>query len=172
MLAAGAALVALGTNQPFTGVGGAALLTQAVAALVASGIPVLARSSVWESEAWPAGSGQPNYCNAVISADARDLAPEQLFERLCAIEAGFGRVRRERWGPRTLDLDLLAMARVAGDFGAVTLPHPRLHERAFVLLPLAEVAPAWIHPLLRQTPGGMLAGLPPGRRPWIVGRLI
>ncbi len=165
------ALIALGTNLPFNGVGGAALLTQAVEELVEAGLPALACSSVWESEAWPPGSGQPNYFNAVITVDAGALAPARRFGRLLAVEAVFGRVRRERWGARTLDLDLLALEGAVGEFGAVTLPHPRLRERAFVLIPLAEVAPNWVHPALRLTPSEMLGGLTPGERPWLAGQL-
>jgi 2-amino-4-hydroxy-6-hydroxymethyldihydropteridine diphosphokinase len=165
------ALIALGTNLPFQGNGGAELLMQAVAALAKGGLPVTACSSVWESEAWPSGSRQPNYFNAVVAADAGGRAPETLFQQLLAIEAAFGRERGERWGPRTLDLDLLAMEGTVGGFGDITLPHPRMHERPFVLLPLAEVAPDWVHPVLGRTPTEMLAILPPETRPWVVAKL-
>lgn len=165
------ALIALGTNLPFNGVGGAELLAQAVEALAKDGLPASARSSVWESEAWPPGSAQPNYFNAVIAIEAGALAPAPLFERLRAVEVAFGRVRRERWGARTLDLDLLSLEGAVGEFGAVTLPHPRLHERAFVLAPLAEVAPDWVHPALGWNPGELVERLPPGVRPWRVDEL-
>lgn len=162
------ALIALGTNLPFHGIGGAELLMQAVEALAKGGLPISAHSSVWESKAWPSGSRQPNYFNAVVRADAGERAPEALFQQLLAIEFAFGRVRGERWGPRTLDLDLLALEGAVGGFGDIALPHPRMHERAFVLLPLAEVAPDWTHPALGLTPGEMLAALPPGPQPWMV----
>jgi 2-amino-4-hydroxy-6-hydroxymethyldihydropteridine diphosphokinase len=83
---------------------------------------------------------QPDFVNAVAVLETT-LAPEALLDALLDIEARFGRVRRERNGPRTLDLDLLLYDNIELDLPRLTLPHPRLHLRAFVLLPLAEVAP-------------------------------
>ncbi|MEZ5995950.1 MAG: 2-amino-4-hydroxy-6-hydroxymethyldihydropteridine diphosphokinase [Hyphomonadaceae bacterium] len=153
------AFVALGANLPFEGAAGAQLLGRALAALEAAGLAIGARSSVWETEAWPLGSGQPDFANAVVELDARGLAPQPLYETLAAIERSFGRERRQRWAARTLDLDILAMDGFEGEFGGVELPHPRMHERAFVLAPLAEIAPGWRHPTLGQTAAALLAGL-------------
>jgi len=83
---------------------------------------------------------QPDFVNAVALLETT-LAPEALLDSLLDIEARFGRIRRERNGPRTLDLDLLLYDDIELDLPRLTLPHPRLHLRAFVLLPLAEVAP-------------------------------
>jgi len=83
---------------------------------------------------------QPDFINAVAVLETT-LAPEALLDALLDIEARFGRIRRERNGPRTLDLDLLLYDDIELDLPRLTLPHPRLHLRAFVLLPLAEVAP-------------------------------
>jgi 2-amino-4-hydroxy-6-hydroxymethyldihydropteridine diphosphokinase len=83
---------------------------------------------------------QPDFVNAVALLETT-LPPEALLDALLDIEARFGRVRRERNGPRTLDLDLLLYDNIELDLPRLTLPHPRLHLRAFVLLPLAEVAP-------------------------------
>jgi 2-amino-4-hydroxy-6-hydroxymethyldihydropteridine diphosphokinase len=83
---------------------------------------------------------QPDFVNAVALLETT-LAPETLLDALLDIEARFGRIRRERNGPRTLDLDLLLYDNIELDLPRLTLPHPRLHLRAFVLLPLAEVAP-------------------------------
>jgi len=77
----------------------------------------------------------------VAELDAGDLQPQPLYETLAAIERRFGRERRIRWAPRTLDLDIIAMDGFVGTFGEITLPHPRMHERAFVPAPLAEIAP-------------------------------
>jgi len=83
---------------------------------------------------------QPDFVNAVVLLETT-LAPETLLDALLDIEARFGRIRRERNGPRTLDLDLLLYDDIELELPRLTLPHPRLHLRAFVLLPLAEVAP-------------------------------
>ncbi len=153
------ALIGLGTNLPFHGVGGPALLVQAVRAMVEAGLAISAMSSAWESPPWPPGVVQPRYTNAVAEIEAGTGAPLQLYAKLRSIEADFGRERRERWGPRTLDLDILAMEDAVGDFGGVVLPHAHLHQRAFVLLPLAEVAPHWRHPLSGETVEELLAKL-------------
>jgi 2-amino-4-hydroxy-6-hydroxymethyldihydropteridine diphosphokinase len=83
---------------------------------------------------------QPDFINAVALLET-SLTPDSLLDALLDIEARFGRIRRERNGPRTLDLDLLLYDDIELDLPRLTLPHPRLHLRAFVLLPLAEVAP-------------------------------
>jgi 2-amino-4-hydroxy-6-hydroxymethyldihydropteridine diphosphokinase len=158
------AFVALGANMPFDGVQGPALLARAVAAMQAAGLSLRALSGVWETEAWPQGSGQPDYYNAVAELDVGERTPQQLYDVLSQIERNFGRERRERWAPRTLDLDILAMDGFVGTFGEVTLPHPRMHERAFVLAPLAEIAGGWRHPVSGLTPTQSLAGLAPGFR--------
>jgi 2-amino-4-hydroxy-6-hydroxymethyldihydropteridine diphosphokinase len=83
---------------------------------------------------------QPDFINAVAMLET-GLAPEELLDALFDLEARFGRVRRDRNGPRTLDLDLLLYDNIELDLPRLTLPHPRLHLRAFVLHPLAEIAP-------------------------------
>jgi 2-amino-4-hydroxy-6-hydroxymethyldihydropteridine diphosphokinase len=122
-----------------------------------------ALSGVWETAAWPQ-SDQPDYCNAVAELDPQGLSPQLLYERLYEIEARFGRARREKWAARTLDLDLIALDELVGRFGEVVLPHPHMHERAFVLAPLAEIAPDWRHPVLAKTAAELLAAVPAGYR--------
>ncbi|MDX2213210.1 MAG: 2-amino-4-hydroxy-6-hydroxymethyldihydropteridine diphosphokinase [Oculatellaceae cyanobacterium bins.114] len=92
------------------------------------------------------GPPQPDYlnCCAIVSTN---LTPEQLLRSLLAIELQFGRIRRERWGPRLLDLDLLLFDDSILSLPNLQLPHPRMHERAFVLVPLAEIAPNWVDPI-------------------------
>jgi 2-amino-4-hydroxy-6-hydroxymethyldihydropteridine diphosphokinase len=93
-------------------------------------------------------AAQPWFTNGVVLGET-DLTPEALLGLIHEIEQGFGRNRRVRWGPRTLDLDLLAYGDHEVNLPALTVPHPRLHERRFVLVPLLEIAPDWVHPTLK-----------------------
>lgn len=105
-------------------------------------------SSFHRTTALVAGGGpQPDYLNAVARLVTR-LAPLRLLAALQALEAAAGRVRRERWGARTLDLDLLLMGSRVLAAPALLLPHPRMAERAFVLAPLCELDPELVHPRL------------------------
>jgi 2-amino-4-hydroxy-6-hydroxymethyldihydropteridine diphosphokinase len=157
------AYVALGSNMPFEAVPTPRVLARAVSAIEAAGFKPLALSGVWESAAWPP-SNQPDYYNAVVAVDPAGLSPQALYAALRDIELSFGRERREPNAARTLDLDIVAMDGRAGTFGAITLPHPRMHQRAFVLAPLDEVAPDWRHPETGLSPSEMLDLLPPGHR--------
>lgn len=105
------------------------------------GLRIKAVSPVYETEPWgvPAGS-QPSYFNAVVVLKTT-LPPSSLLERAHAVEEAFHRVREERWGPRTIDVDIVAYADEVSDDPALTLPHPRAHERAFVLAPWHDVDP-------------------------------
>jgi 2-amino-4-hydroxy-6-hydroxymethyldihydropteridine diphosphokinase len=157
------AYIGLGANLPFEGMSASVLLAQALSAIRAAGFTPLAVSNVWQSAAWPP-SDQPDFYNAVAAVDPGDASPQALYQALRAIEQRFGRERRERWAARTLDLDILAMDGMHGTFGDVTIPHPRMQERAFVLAPLAEVAPDWRHPNSGLTAAELLKTVPPEQR--------
>ncbi|MEV8036789.1 2-amino-4-hydroxy-6-hydroxymethyldihydropteridine diphosphokinase [Streptomyces sp. NPDC002742] len=105
------------------------------------GVRVKAVSPVYETEPWGVEPGsQPSYFNAVVVLRTT-LPPSSLLERAHAVEEAFHRVRDERWGPRTIDVDIVAYADVVSDDPVLTLPHPRAHERAFVLAPWHDVDP-------------------------------
>lgn len=111
-------------------------------------LTLLASSAVYLTA--PVGPPQPDYLNSCALVET-SLSPPDLLAQLLAIEANFGRVRRERWGPRHLDLDLLLYDQLVLSTPTLTLPHPRLRERAFVLAPLATIAPTWVEPVSGQT---------------------
>lgn len=110
---------------------------------------VLAESSVYETAPW-GNLNQPNFYNSVLSFHKKEN-PFDVLETLLAIEHQMGRVRRERWGIRLIDLDLLFLGDAVLDDGRMELPHPRLHLRRFVLAPLCEIAPDFVHPVLEKT---------------------
>lgn len=174
--------IALGANQPSTI--GAPKETLLIALRLLEGASVsVTRVARWRrSAAYPPGAG-PDYVNGAATVETA-LGPEALLARLHEVEARLGRERRARWGPRVCDLDLIAMGdRVAPDEAELrrlmalgpkaaeapaptrlALPHPRMHERAFVLAPLAEIAPDWRHPVTGATVAEMLASLPEAAR--------
>ena len=133
----------------------------APAALRGIGVALRACSSWYASEPVPS-SDQPWFVNAVAEI-ATELSPPELLARLLALEARFGRERSVRDAARTLDLDLLDYDGLHCATTDLVLPHPRLHERRFVLLPLSEIAPQWRHPRLGLTAAELLARLPPGQ---------
>lgn len=159
-------LIALGANLP-TAEGTPPLETcrRAVAALDALPGLRIARVSRWYETAPIPPSDQPPFINGVVRAEG-ELDPEALLAALHEIEARFGRVRSVPNAPRPLDLDLIDWHGVIRDAPDPVLPHPRAHERAFVLAPISDVAPEWRHPRLGQSAAELLASLPPqGIRP-------
>lgn len=138
------ALIALGGNLPWKDIAPDALLPKVLDALECDEIRVTARSGLWRTPAWPDPS-EPSYVNAVARVETTLMA-EDLLARLNALEKVFGRERAERNRSRTLDLDIIDYDGVVQSTGLLTLPHPRATRRAFVLLPLKDVAPEWRDP--------------------------
>ena len=141
----------------------AATLQGAADALAATdGIAVVAVSPLYETDPVGGPADQPAYLNAVLTADTA-LSPGALLVVAQLVEQSFGRLRLVRWGPRTLDVDLLLVGDLTSDDPELTVPHPRLHERAFVLVPWADVDPGCSVPG-RGTVANLLAALPQGAR--------
>ena len=138
-----------------------ALLEAAVLAFPGAGLTILRRSGWWRSAAWP-DPGAPAYLNGVVLVET-PLSPRELLNAVQAIEATFGRMRTAQNAPRTLDLDLIAYGRQAIDEPGLAIPHPRAHQRLFVMGPLAEIAPDWVHPTLGETAAVLAAKATVGR---------
>jgi 2-amino-4-hydroxy-6-hydroxymethyldihydropteridine diphosphokinase len=150
-------LIALGAN--LAGLFGSPeeALVKAIDEIERRGVSVVAKSRIWITPPVPV-SDQPDYRNAVISVDT-ELSPQAVLGLLHGIEADFGRTRFVRNEARIIDLDLIAHHDwiIADD--ELELPHPRMHQRAFVLVPLCDIAPDWIHPVLKKSALSMLQDL-------------
>lgn len=172
------ALIALGGNLNSEVGKPAQTLLSAIENMPCEGLTVRAVSRFFSTPSFPDGMA-PAYVNAAVGI-ASDLTSAEILAALHRIEQRFGRVREQRWGTRTLDLDLLAVGKSimpdrptfqawydlsqSGQAGVapdqLIVPHPRLQDRAFVLVPLADIAPDWVHPVLGQSVADMCAGLP------------
>jgi 2-amino-4-hydroxy-6-hydroxymethyldihydropteridine diphosphokinase len=128
-------------------------LNNALTAL-SQGIAVSAVSSIYKTEPW-GFTDQPAFLNQVVEG-ATPLSPQQLKSFIKHIESGLGRTPTFQYGPRVIDIDILSYGDLVLDEPDLVIPHPRIAERAFVLVPLAEIAPDWLHPVLRVTVKGLL----------------
>lgn len=171
-------LVALGSNLSDDLAESLNVVERAIEILSLNSIKLSNKSQIYQTPAFPAGAG-PDFINCVLAAET-ELSPDVLLSDIHAIEAKLGRVRSKRWGQRAIDIDLLSYGNlvkpsedIVNDWIAMALsdqmkrapehlllPHPRIQDRAFVLVPMADVAPDWRHPVLGKTTLEMRDALP------------
>ena len=135
-----------------------AAIAAALARLAERGFRTARRSSLWLTE--PVGGPPQGWFLNLVAEGETALAPDEILAACLATERDLGRVRRERNGPRTIDVDVLFYADRVIERPGLVVPHPRLHERRFVLEPLAEIAPRFVHPALGLTVGELLERCP------------
>ena len=132
---------------------------EALSRLENQGVAIKRVSGLWQSPSWPPGKGHPDYLNAVAEV-ACNYKPMELLQILQSIELELGRQRTVRNAPRTLDLDILDFSGNIVDSEALTLPHPRMLTRGFVLFPLSQIAPNWQDPKTAKSIQEFIAKLP------------
>lgn len=151
-------IIALGANLPSRYGSPHQTLLAAIDSIKDHDIDVIAVSNIYATAPLPPDPDQPDYCNAVIVVETT-MSIDELLNELLNIEQDFGRVRTVRNAPRCIDLDLIAYDDQVRESDSLTVPHPRMHERLFVLKPLADIAPQWTHPVLKKDVGELMIEL-------------
>ncbi|RME97622.1 MAG: 2-amino-4-hydroxy-6-hydroxymethyldihydropteridine diphosphokinase [Bacteroidetes bacterium] len=126
--------------------------------------PIIRASDIYETSPW-GRTRQPNFLNLACRCDTA-LSPTEVLQQTQHIEAELGRERSVQWGPRTIDIDILSYDQEVIDTPSLTIPHPRIGERRFVLVPLAELAPEWVHPVTGVSVKSLLACCPDQGQVW------
>lgn len=119
---------------------------------------IVSSSSIYETAAW-GKKDQPPFLNQVLEIQT-ELTPRKLLKKILAIEKQIGRVRKEKYGPRIIDIDILLFNDGIYNYTSLKIPHPEMQNRRFVLVPLAEIAPEAIHPIFKKTIAELLAACP------------
>ena len=175
-------IIALGSNQQAVEASPQLIVERAIEALRGLGLVIRKISRFYQTPCFPVGAG-PDYVNAACLLETT-WSPSEVIETLHSIEQEFGRKRIQRWGQRTLDLDLISVEDVVCpslkihdkwrnlDLATqkieapteLIVPHPRVQDRAFVLIPMMDIAPDWVHPILGLSVSEMLDALPLGEK--------
>ncbi|MEL0241826.1 MAG: 2-amino-4-hydroxy-6-hydroxymethyldihydropteridine diphosphokinase [Pelagibacteraceae bacterium] len=142
-------ILALGSNLPYKNHSPENIINLAYEFLLKKKIKILKKSHIYLSEAYP-NKNDPKFCNSVISIET-DLKPIDLLDKILEVEKEFGRVREIKNSPRTLDIDIICYNDLIINEKEITIPHPSLHKRAFVLLPLRDIDENWRHPVHLKT---------------------
>lgn len=161
--------IGLGANLPGTYKSPRLALEHACKTIKTQGVAITAASPVYVTSPVPA-SEQPDFCNAVIAVETA-LSPRQLLRLLQRIEEDMGRVRSAPNAERVIDLDLIAYDDKIINETEMIVPHPRMHERAFVLHPLNDIAPGWVHPVTKKTIADLIRAVSPDQKIRADGKL-
>lgn len=132
--------------------------------MLADSFEFVSQSPVYETEPWGVVD-QPMFLNMCVAVDT-DLSPFEFLERINEIEAMLGRLRKVHWGQRTIDIDIIFFADEIIETDKLTIPHKFMHERAFVLVPLNDIAPDFMHPVFKKTVAQLLDELPKEKMTW------
>lgn len=142
------------------------ILTKALSELERSGFCIIDRSKIWETSPW-GFTDQPRFLNMCLCAET-ELTSEEMIKTIKNLEIKLGRRQSIKWGPREIDIDIIAIGEMVIETPDLSVPHPHMHERTFVLIPLKEIAPQFRHPVTGKTLDEMILELPAEKMEWII----